>query len=72
MAEAAIQLAVLHTQQIAQYYSDGVDYIEDMLRKQLIAAIGKEVTPVDFANYMVSEQLQCAAAVADCAATDVP
>ncbi len=54
MAEAAIQLTVLHTQQIAQYYSDGVDYIEDMLRKQLIAAIGKEVTPVDFANYMVT------------------
>lgn len=52
MAEAAIQLTLLHSQQISQFYSDGVDYIEDMLRKQLIAAIGKEVTPVDFANYM--------------------
>lgn len=29
--------------QIAQHWADGVDYIEDMLRKQLIAAIGKEV-----------------------------
>lgn len=52
MAEAAIMLTVLHAKSISQYYSDGVDYIEDMLRKQLIAAIGKEVTPVDFANYM--------------------
>jgi hypothetical protein len=30
----------------------GVDYIEDMLYKQLVAAIGKEVTPVDFSNYL--------------------
>jgi len=29
-----------------------VDYIEDMLRKQLIAAIGKEVQPVDFSHYL--------------------
>jgi hypothetical protein len=29
-----------------------VDYIEDMLRKQLIAAIGKVVGPVEFGNYM--------------------
>ncbi len=35
------------------HYFDGVNYIEEMLRKQIIAAIGKEVTPVDFANYMV-------------------
>jgi hypothetical protein len=32
--------------------AEGVDHIEAMLRKQLIAAIGKEVTPVDFNNYM--------------------
>uniref|UniRef100_A0A7S1KV23 Uncharacterized protein n=1 Tax=Alexandrium catenella TaxID=2925 RepID=A0A7S1KV23_ALECA len=29
-----------------------VDYIESLLRKQLIAAIGKEVSPADFAEYM--------------------
>merc|ERR1719197_982479 len=29
-----------------------VAYIEDMLRKQLIDAIGKEVTPGDFADFM--------------------
>ena len=37
---------------IHQAYSNGVDYIEDMLRSQLIAAIGKIVTPQDFGNYM--------------------
>ena len=30
----------------------GVDYIENMLRKQLVSAIGKIVGPVDFTNYM--------------------
>ncbi len=29
-----------------------MDYIEDMLRSQLVAAIGKIVTPQDFGNYM--------------------
>eukprot|EP01060_Flectonema_neradi_P028022 TRINITY_DN376_c0_g1_i1.p1 TRINITY_DN376_c0_g1~~TRINITY_DN376_c0_g1_i1.p1 ORF type:complete len:897 (+),score=225.27 TRINITY_DN376_c0_g1_i1:77-2767(+) len=29
-----------------------VEYVESMLRNQLIAAIGKEVTAVDFRNYM--------------------
>jgi hypothetical protein len=53
MAEATICVAVLHAKQIGQYHLDGVEYIEDMLRKQIIAAIGKEVQPVDFANYMV-------------------
>jgi hypothetical protein len=30
----------------------GVDLIEDMLYKQLVAAIGKVVQPVDFQNYV--------------------
>jgi hypothetical protein len=53
MAEASICVALLHAKDIAQHHLDGVEYIEDMLRKQIIAAIGKEVTPVDFQNYMV-------------------
>lgn len=32
--------------------ADGVNYIEDMLYKQLVSAIGKELTPVDFNSYM--------------------
>lgn len=53
IAEANMMVVALHSVKVSSYYVDGVNYIEDMLRKQLIAAIGKEVTPVDFANYMV-------------------
>lgn len=53
VAEANLLVTVLHAKDITGHYFDGVNYIEAMLRKQIIAAIGKEVTPVDFANYMV-------------------
>ncbi|KAJ9471548.1 hypothetical protein DIPPA_28427 [Diplonema papillatum] len=33
-------------------YSECMDYLEVMLRKQLVAAIGKEITASDFAAYM--------------------
>ena len=52
IAEATIVLVSRHIIQISQSLLDGVNYIESMLRKQLFAAIGKEVSPVDFANYM--------------------
>ena len=52
LAEAKLLVTLAHSRQIAQHHSDGVDYIEDMLHKQLVAAIGKELTPVDFTNYM--------------------
>lgn len=51
-AEANILALVDHAKQVSQYFSDGIEYIEHTLRKQLIAAIGKEVGPIDFANYM--------------------
>ena len=38
---------------ICEFYKDGVDYIEEMLRKQLISAIGKEVNAKDFNEYMI-------------------
>merc|ERR1719456_1570198 len=37
---------------VCDQWSQALDYIEGMLRKQLIAAIGKEVMPADFAEYM--------------------
>jgi hypothetical protein len=46
-------MSLLHARKIGQHYSDGVNYVEHMLRTQLISAIGKEVSPVDFSNYMV-------------------
>jgi hypothetical protein len=51
VAEAKISVLLMHLKSICQSASDGVDYIEQMLYKQLVAAIGKEVTPTDFTNY---------------------
>lgn len=50
--EAGLLVTLLHAQDVCQQFSFAVDFIEDMLRKQLIAAIGKEVTPDDFNAYM--------------------
>ena len=36
----------------------GVDYIEHMLHKQVVAAIGKELTPFDFADYLAFHNRQ--------------
>ena len=40
LAEAKIIIISLHLKQICESFSEGINYIEDMLRKQLIAAIG--------------------------------
>lgn len=52
VAEAAVALVLRHLHEVCIQYPEAVDYIESMLRKQLVAAIGKEVTPADFAEYM--------------------
>jgi hypothetical protein len=52
VAEANILVATQQVQRLSHYLAAGVDYIEELLRKQLVAAIGKEVTAVDFAKYM--------------------
>src|SRR5262249_30386920 len=52
VVEASLLVILLHARQVCQALANGVDYIEDMLRKQLVAAIGKELTPVDFTSYM--------------------
>merc|ERR1719454_30864 len=41
-----------HCCNVCGQWGEALDYIEGMLRKQLIAAIGKEVGPADFAEYM--------------------
>ena len=41
-----------HAMEVGEALLNGVDYVEDMLRNQLIAAIGKVLTPADFSNYM--------------------
>eukprot|EP00012_Vannella_robusta_P001713 CAMPEP_0206186944 /NCGR_PEP_ID=MMETSP0166-20121206/2702_1 /ASSEMBLY_ACC=CAM_ASM_000260 /TAXON_ID=95228 /ORGANISM="Vannella robusta, Strain DIVA3 518/3/11/1/6" /LENGTH=889 /DNA_ID=CAMNT_0053602421 /DNA_START=1 /DNA_END=2667 /DNA_ORIENTATION=- len=50
--EVALLLALNHSKAISQYYTDAVQYIEEMLRAQIISAIGKEVTPDDLTEYM--------------------
>ncbi len=50
--EVRLVILAAHTQALLQSWQDCVDYIEGILRDQLIAAIGKEVQPEDFAEYM--------------------
>jgi hypothetical protein len=49
---ANLLITLIHIVHVCEAYSEGVDFIEDMLQKQLIAAIGKVVTPSDFSNYL--------------------
>ena len=51
--EAGLLVTLLHAKQVCQQLSDGVDHVEDMLRRQLVDAIGKELTAADFSAYMV-------------------
>jgi len=50
--EAFAMLTLKHVSDVCQQWGDALAYVEDMLRKQLLAAIGKEVTPAEFADYM--------------------
>eukprot|EP01103_Thecamoeba_quadrilineata_P014453 TRINITY_DN431_c1_g1_i2.p1 TRINITY_DN431_c1_g1~~TRINITY_DN431_c1_g1_i2.p1 ORF type:complete len:1062 (-),score=263.50 TRINITY_DN431_c1_g1_i2:57-3242(-) len=52
VSEATLCLVAHHILLITQRYYDGVCSIEQMLRKQLIAAIGKEISVKDFNNYL--------------------
>ncbi len=52
VAEAWLLLLALHARQVAEHFMNGVSYIESMLRSQLIAAIGKELQPKDFADFV--------------------
>mmetsp|Transcript_63613 Transcript_63613/g.149056 ORF Transcript_63613/g.149056 Transcript_63613/m.149056 type:complete len:952 (+) Transcript_63613:76-2931(+) len=50
--ECGLHLMLRHCENVAKRWSELVEYVEGMLRKQLIDAIGKEVTPALFAAYM--------------------
>ena len=51
-AEAKLALILSCTTTLGNAVNEGVDYIAHMLRQQLIAAIGKEVQPEDFDQFM--------------------
>ena len=50
--EGRFLVACHYLQRVAQWASDGVEYVEDLLRKQVIAAVGKVLTADDFNTYM--------------------
>ncbi len=50
--EGRLVIAFGHLQTLLQAWQDSVDFIEEMLRAQMISAIGKHVQPEDFAEYM--------------------
>jgi len=51
-AEGHLIVVLKHLEMVCIRWEQAMEYIEALLTKQLIAAIGKEVTPVDFAEYM--------------------
>jgi len=52
LLEASISIVCQHCDQVVFFFAESMNYIEAMLRNQLVAAIGKEVTPADLAEYM--------------------
>ena len=50
-AEVKIMICLQHVKEVSQRLHDGVDYVEDMLRNQLISAVGRELTAADFSAY---------------------
>eukprot|EP00928_Gymnodinium_smaydae_P029326 TRINITY_DN22114_c0_g1_i2.p1 TRINITY_DN22114_c0_g1~~TRINITY_DN22114_c0_g1_i2.p1 ORF type:complete len:757 (-),score=84.58 TRINITY_DN22114_c0_g1_i2:54-2324(-) len=50
--EAFLCTVLIHCVNVCDQWLGSVDYVESLLRKQLIAAIGKDVTPADFSSYM--------------------
>jgi len=53
LQEAFLVVCLQHIQTISQSFVDGVGYIEDLLRRQLVAAIGKELQGSDLDSYFV-------------------
>lgn len=51
-AEARLCLCSLHLSSITAHFTVEIDSIEDMLKSQLVDAIGKHLEPEDFSKYM--------------------
>eukprot|EP01031_Cornospumella_fuschlensis_P047996 gene47996-58792_t len=52
MPEARLAVVSSHFTALSERLEQGLDYLEFMLRQQLVAAIGRELTVADFSNYM--------------------
>ncbi len=55
-AEAALCLGLRHLRDVLAQFADGLDYVEAMLSQQLRAAVGRELTPHDFAAYTTAHE----------------
>jgi hypothetical protein len=58
LAEASLALLSQHLMDIGLLFRKSVDYIEKMLLDQLEAAIGKNLTPASFTQYMHFHQMR--------------
>lgn len=52
VAEANLLAALKHAVSIALRFSDVINFVEWKIEQQLIAAVGKSLTPKDFGEYM--------------------
>ena len=52
LAEGRLLVCLQHAIEISQEFSNGIYYLENMLRQQIIKSIGKKVTSSDFSDYM--------------------
>jgi hypothetical protein len=50
--EAKLFVMVLHLKDVCEHYADGIQYLENLLSQQLVAAVGKTLQASDFAAYM--------------------
>jgi len=51
--QAIFPTILLHSKETCEQHGNAIDYIEKMLHDQLVSAIGREIGPTDFAEYMV-------------------
>lgn len=51
-SEAELFVILIHIQNCCQAFQDGVDSIEMLLKKQLVSALGKEISSSDFSEYL--------------------
>mmetsp|Transcript_36224 Transcript_36224/g.49733 ORF Transcript_36224/g.49733 Transcript_36224/m.49733 type:complete len:1155 (-) Transcript_36224:90-3554(-) len=50
--EAIVELCVMHGVSLMDLYIDSLDFMENLLRDQIVAAIGRVVKPQDLTDYM--------------------
>ena len=52
--EASLALLVMHAASVSEAFFDGVNFVEERLRSQLVSAVGKELRPSDLDEFLRS------------------